>query len=99
MSYVRADAKYDSLESLKTQLDADLLNVRQIPTSYKDQELKASIATVSILNYNGEEYLEAYLPSVQTSSQKYNVETWVIDNASTDGLYPSSKSGFQRSIW
>ena len=49
---------------------------------------------MSILNYNGEEYLEAYLPSVQTSSQKYNVETWVIDNASTDGSVPFIKEWF-----
>jgi riboflavin kinase/FMN adenylyltransferase len=94
VSYVRSDAKYDSLESLKTQLDADLLNVRQILASYKDQELKAGIATVSILNYNGEEYLEAYLPSVQTSCQKYTVDTWVIDNASTDGSVAFLKEWF-----
>lgn len=41
-------------------------------------------AAVAILNWNGRELLEAYLPSVVTNSQVNGVTVYVIDNGSTD---------------
>lgn len=94
VSYVRSDSKYESLEGLKQQLDKDLADVREILKNEKAQEQEEAIATISILNYNGEEYLESYLPSVQSSSEKYKIDTWVVDNASTDGSIPFLKEWF-----
>lgn len=53
---------------------------------------------VVILNWNGVNHLQTYLPSVVEFSSKDNVEIWVVDNGSTDDScswiesnYPSIK--------
>ncbi|HRG21389.1 MAG TPA: bifunctional riboflavin kinase/FAD synthetase [Saprospiraceae bacterium] len=83
VSFVRVDEKYENLEALKNQLDVDLKEVRQILKDHRLQEKTEALSTLSILNYNGEEYLEAYLPSVLKSSA-YPLDLVVVDNASTD---------------
>ncbi len=82
VSYIRDDQKFDSLEDLKNQLALDKINTKAFfdrTTIYKSKFK----TTIAILNYNGEEFLEAYLPSVAESS-KNDIKTVLIDNKSTD---------------
>ncbi|MEM9547617.1 MAG: bifunctional riboflavin kinase/FAD synthetase [Bacteroidota bacterium] len=80
---VRGDVKFDSLEALKTQLEKDKevvlsrFSSEPIPSNTKDK------VCIAILNYNGEELLESYLPQVLYSSED-PINITVIDNASTD---------------
>ena len=41
--------------------------------------------SVIIVNYNVKHYLWQCLDSVQRAARGLDVETWVVDNASTDG--------------
>ena len=79
----RDDIKFDSLDALTTQLAQDKID----SLSILEQQIMSTKSTdkvcVAILNYNGEEYLESYLPQVlYSSSDPINIA--VIDNASTD---------------
>jgi GT2 family glycosyltransferase len=47
---------------------------------------------VVILNYNGEKYLEEFLPSVTSCSGNANI--WVVDNCSTDNSLEFLKSNY-----
>jgi len=83
IEYVREDQKFDGLAQLTKALQADERRVRDIFKSYHlDQNISA--CTIAILNYNGLEYLEAYLSDVEFSTRD-QVDVLVIDNASTDG--------------
>ncbi len=84
IDFIRDDEKFDGLEALKLQLRRDEISARGILQKFKafNQEDKANCSIV-ILNYNGEEILESYLPSTLHSSQE-KVDFVLIDNASTD---------------
>lgn len=82
--HTRGDIKFDSLDTLKAQLAKDKKEVLAlfeahppIPVERKDR------VCIAILNYNGEEYLESFLPQVLYSSEA-PINILVIDNASTD---------------
>lgn len=84
IDFVRGDEKFDSLEALKYQLHKDeeasrtiLSMTAEVSTAARDN------VCIAILNYNGIEYLESYLPSVLHSASS-NINILVIDNASTD---------------
>ncbi|MFT4536096.1 MAG: riboflavin kinase/FMN adenylyltransferase [Saprospiraceae bacterium] len=80
---LRGDQKFDSLNDLKDQLAKDEIAAREsLDTSSVDIQSQDKVC-VAILNWNGEEYLESYLPQVlYSSSEPINIA--VIDNASDD---------------
>ena len=49
---------------------------------------------IIIVNYNVKHYLWQCLDSVRRASQGLDVETWVVDNASTDGSVPFLRESF-----
>ena len=80
--YIRGDVKFDGIEALTTQLSQDEKKVREIfGMSLNKQEDDVAVV---VLNYNGKQYLETYLPSLLDSYSKGNYSVYVIDNASTD---------------
>jgi len=83
---VRGDIKFDSLDELKAQLAKDknavLSKFSEVAENHHDAHAKDRVC-IAILNYNGEQYLESYLPQVLYSSEK-PINITVIDNASTD---------------
>ncbi len=84
VEWLRNDEKFDGLEALKKQLVIDKISAQR---SLKKEGQKANFekanVSIVILNYNGKEYLESFLPSVEYSSN-YPFKIVVIDNASTD---------------
>lgn len=82
LHFLRNEQKFDGLNALKEQLHLDRDKALEFFNHYHTKaQTKVSIA---ILNYNTKHLLEDFLPSVSYSSQKYEVETVFIDNASTD---------------
>lgn len=81
IAFMRYDQKFESLDELKTALELDELQAREILT--KVVEKRTPEIAIAILNYNGEEILESYLPSTLYSS-KEDVAFYIIDNQSTD---------------
>lgn len=80
---IRGDIKFDSMEALTEQLSKDKTAVLD---RFKNQPIlpnKKDRVCIAILNYNGEEYLESYLPQVLYSSAD-PINITVIDNASSD---------------
>lgn len=82
--FLRSDEKFETLEALAIQLKEDKLNAQTILSAFNKAEAKKAFATIAILNYNGKEYLEAFLPTVIDSSIAYNYDVWVADNNSSD---------------
>ncbi|MEM1216868.1 MAG: bifunctional riboflavin kinase/FAD synthetase, partial [Bacteroidota bacterium] len=86
--HLRGDTAFDSLEGLKNQLAQDqdeaqrLLETLPAPAP-PNNAVDGSVAIV-ILNYNGADYLRAYLPTVLDSIAKTDYRVIVADNASTD---------------
>ena len=81
---VRDDASFKNLKELQTAISLD----QKAVMSYfrllaENASKKKTLATIALLNYNGREMLEAYLPKVLYSSQN-DFDICVIDNASTD---------------
>lgn len=83
VEYIRGDQKFDSLEDLKQQLILDRIKAKEVLAGVQYLEEKRSQTTVSILNFNGVELLERFLPSVLYSSSK-PINVQVIDNGSDD---------------
>ena len=91
VDFIREDIRFDSLEELKLQLYKDKISTQKILTEFQNNdstELRSKIentptVAVVILNYNGEKYLEKFLPALLKTSYK-NLEIIVADNASTD---------------
>ena len=83
LSRIRGDQKFDSLDELKDQLAKDKIKaLESFETSSYEVQSQDKVC-IAILNWNGEEYLESYLPQVlYSSSDPINVA--VIDNASDD---------------
>jgi riboflavin kinase/FMN adenylyltransferase len=80
---LRGDQKFDSLEALKIQLDKDRLNTLEALKAEEIKKKNTDLVSVAILNYNGEQHLQTYLPGIiQFSPEKSKVI--VIDNGSTD---------------
>lgn len=84
IQFLRADQKFDSIETLKKQIQQDELDARSALSKYKKKIPEQADVTIAILNYNGVELLEAYLPMMGYSSSKYNVDIVIIDNHSDD---------------
>lgn len=82
IKFIRGDEKYKTLSALRKQLIKDKVKVIEILEREKESGTPNNLSIV-ILNYNGVEYLEAYLPSVVEAAPE-DSEIVVIDNASTD---------------
>lgn len=82
--FIRDDMRFENLQKLKTQLHDDEVQTKLIleKITQREEPVKKK-CTIAILNYNGEEYLESYLPSISFSSTQ-DLDVWIIDNNSTD---------------
>lgn len=100
---IRDDVQFGQLEELREQLRKDkitarkILEARQAPQKEKKMSQYPRVAVV-ILNYNGQAYLEQFLPSVLATTYP-NYELLVADNGSLDNSlaflrenYPNIKS-------
>jgi hypothetical protein len=83
IAYIRQDEKFESMDALRAKLFEDERAVKIKLTEHKALKIKSNV-TIAILNYNGEELLESYLPSVLAGMPE-NTELLVIDNNSKDG--------------
>lgn len=87
IQHIRDGEKFSSLDDLKEQLKRDEQIARSIlgldgsVSAMRDHE--QDLVCVAILNWNGKEYLESFLPMVLYSSSSL-INVAVIDNASTD---------------
>lgn len=89
IEYLRDDIKFESKEALMAQITRDEKASRHILSSYNEfSSSKKPRVCIAILNYNGKEFLESFLPSVSFSSNKEEVDVVVIDNHSTDESIP-----------
>ncbi|OAV45587.1 bifunctional riboflavin kinase/FAD synthetase [Lewinella sp. 4G2] len=85
-THLRGDLKLDGLAALRDQLARDEVAARAALAQPQLKERKSNYApdtAVVILNYNGRDYLEEFLPSVIKHSPDY-ARVIVADNASTD---------------
>lgn len=84
IDFIREDKKFENLGLLKAALATD--KIRSLEILNHNEALRSNVSkiAIAILNYNGKGFLESYLPSVLESSDKYDLEYWVIDNGSTD---------------
>jgi len=80
-TFVRADQKFDGLVALKEQMKKDEIKIREI-LSIIDEAQNPEVAIV-VLNFNGLEFLESFLPPL-AESYSGNDKIFVIDNNSTD---------------
>jgi riboflavin kinase/FMN adenylyltransferase len=84
LEFLRKDIRFDNLDQLKDQLQLDEKNAQLALSELNHQAQKEAQVTIAILNYNGVELLESYLPMIEYSSSKYTYEVLVIDNHSSD---------------
>ncbi|MBK9272089.1 MAG: bifunctional riboflavin kinase/FAD synthetase [Saprospiraceae bacterium] len=86
IDYIREDEKFDDLTLLKEQIQRDDQKINDVLDRYMitmTNQMKDPKIAVVILNYNGENILKEYLPSV-FDHLPHHTELYLIDNASTD---------------
>ncbi|MFK7933099.1 MAG: bifunctional riboflavin kinase/FAD synthetase [Saprospiraceae bacterium] len=90
VDFLRPDTKFNNLDELKTALHADQQKAQQQLAQYEqatevstNQQFVQTHVDVVILNYNGKDYLEQFLPPLLASSYP-NFTVHVADNGSTD---------------
>ncbi len=79
--YIRGDRKFPTMEGLKLAMAEDEEVVRSF---FHNMVANAADVATVILNYNGKNFLERFLPYF-SSSRFNNEKIYIIDNASTDG--------------
>jgi GT2 family glycosyltransferase len=85
IEHIREDIKFDNKEQLISQIQEDEMTSREILRQFNDfRTAKKSKISVVILNYNGREYLESFLPPIAYSCTNEDVDVVVIDNNSSD---------------
>ncbi|MBK9734995.1 MAG: bifunctional riboflavin kinase/FAD synthetase [Saprospiraceae bacterium] len=84
LKYLREDIKFENLDGLKTQLRKDEIEAIKVLEEINNNKKKDPLVSLVILNFNGLELLESYLPMLDYSSSKYEFNIVVIDNKSTD---------------
>lgn len=85
LAFLRGDQRFDHLEALSAQLALDkqaALAVLAEERRESQVKTQARVAVV-LLNYNGKDYLQTFLPSVLSSSYA-PLEVVIADNGSTD---------------
>ena len=88
VEFTRDDAKFDSLEALQAALAQDKIETlaileKQPPQKINRANFNYPEVAVVILNYNGQQYLADFLPTVLASDYP-NLRVVVADNGSTD---------------
>jgi len=84
LKHLRNDIKFDSLDDLKEQLKVDEINAQIAIEDINNQWNKKPKFTIAVLNYNGADLLESYLPMIEYSSSDYEFDILLIDNKSDD---------------
>ncbi|RME99328.1 MAG: bifunctional riboflavin kinase/FAD synthetase, partial [Bacteroidetes bacterium] len=87
VDYIRGDKQFASLDELKAQLQRDEEQVQaRLQAAPQQLILSAQVPRLAIviLNYNGREYLEQFLPGVLHTTAVPGVSVVIADNASTD---------------
>jgi riboflavin kinase/FMN adenylyltransferase len=79
LKYIRPDKKLDGISAVKTQIDADRV---QIKAFFQEQQKPNLDTAIVILNYNTVNHLADFLPSVKANSQGARII--VADNGSPD---------------
>ncbi|MBK9254402.1 MAG: bifunctional riboflavin kinase/FAD synthetase [Saprospiraceae bacterium] len=82
--YLRDDLRFEDLNDLKVQLALDEKNAKISLSKQLQSISEPAKVTIAVLNYNGLEFLESFLPMMMYSSRKFTVDIMVIDNHSTD---------------
>lgn len=89
LKYLRPDQTFENLEALRLQLDQDKI----VATQFLDSDTTSrNEATILILNYNGRQLLQNFLPSVVRFSNGFDIV--VADNASTDDSLEFIRNNF-----
>ncbi len=88
VDFIRPDKKLDSLDALKSQIEADKKSILKkfasvAPIRNPQSVIRNPKVAVVILNYNTRRHLEAFLPAVLATDYP-NFEVVVADNASPD---------------
>jgi len=90
IEFLREDEKFNGLEALKEQLHKDKIHTLQVLTeleakSVEKPAIQSNLPEVSVvvLNYNGRDLLEQFLPSWKATSYS-NYRLIIADNGSTD---------------
>ena len=81
LSYIRPDQTFDSREELIFNINQDKVDC--LNYFHQKNYINLPKCCVAVLNYNGEEHLANYLPTLTNSSSE-DFQLTVIDNASTD---------------
>ena len=84
LKFLRNDIKFESLDDLKTQLQQDEQHAQNAIKEIQPIVEKKAKITIAILNFNGVELLESYLPMIGYSSSNYDLDIVLIDNKSSD---------------
>ncbi len=86
ISFIREDERFSNMNSLLDQIKTDHQQIKQVLQKFHlvnaSHKSNATVAVV-VLNYNGEELLKKFIPSV-FSNLPHNASLYVVDNASTD---------------
>ena len=96
VEHIREDMKFDGLDGLKSQLAIDKIASLEVLNRYeKALTKKANSPSVGvvILNFNGKDYLEKFLPSVEKTTYP-NATIYVADNGSSDDSIDFLKSKY-----
>lgn len=85
LEYIREDMVFKDKETLKRQISNDERKIKNAITKYKIHfsPIAKPVTAIVILNYNGLQFLEKYLPAIiqHTPAQ---MQVYIIDNNSTD---------------
>jgi len=83
LKHIRDDKHFESLSLLADQIKKDENAIRSFFSQGTTAPKAKPLSNIIILNYNGEEFLETYLPSISYSSSG-DFDLTVIDNNSSD---------------
>ena len=85
VTYIRKDEKFEDLNELRHQLRLDQV-VAQNHLREKDvlSEIKNKSVAIVILNYNGLDHLQNFLPSLVAHTPENEARIYIVDNASSD---------------
>ncbi len=92
VEHIREDVSFAGLDALRLQLAKDEISARKILGLEKKKSTDAAVAVV-ILNYNGVDHLQTFLPSVLKTTYA-GAKIWVADNGSTDESLAILKNKF-----
>ncbi|MDQ3142406.1 MAG: bifunctional riboflavin kinase/FAD synthetase [Bacteroidota bacterium] len=85
IKFIRPDEKFTTIDELKRKITEDERNVKIVlrPFSLLYQKSAQPQVAIAVLNYNGQKYLEEFLPAM-IKFKPDNATLYIIDNASTD---------------